>query len=99
MRHAAPIYYYISSTTSHIDHTYRGTILHCTMAAASCGKRKPIYKVVLLGNLGVGKTSIFRRLRDGSFHEHRTNFIGVDKHMKSYVLSNGEAVFVSSLQL
>ena len=29
--------------------------------------RGPTYKVVLLGELGVGKTSLFKRLKDNAF--------------------------------
>ena len=40
--------------------------------------RGPYYKVVLLGELGVGKSSIFRRLRDDTFDERQPATTGID---------------------
>ena len=51
------------------------------MAAAP--SRGPTYKVVLLGELGVGKTSMFRRLKDNSFDECQTATIGIDSCSKT----------------
>ncbi|KAK3101143.1 hypothetical protein FSP39_001253 [Pinctada imbricata] len=37
-----------------------------------------LYKIVLVGNLGVGKTSIARRFAEGKFSEEHKSTIGVD---------------------
>ena len=44
--------------------------------------RGPTYKVVLLGELGVGKTSLFRRLKDNTFDEYQTATTGIDSCTK-----------------
>ena len=62
------------------------------MAAASRG---PTYKVVLLGELAVGKTSLFRRLKDNIFDEYQTATTGIDSCTKVIQL-DGETVLVSS---
>ena len=41
------------------------------------GKELPVYKVALCGKSGVGKTSIFRRIRGDGFLEDTSKF----KHM------------------
>ena len=61
-----------------------------TMAALSCDgylNKGPIYKVVLLGEAGVGKTALFQRGKDNSFHGERTSrsTIGIDSCSK-YVM-------------
>lgn len=63
------------------------------MAAPSRG---PTYKVVLLGELGVGKTSLFRRLKDNTFDEYQTATTGIDSCTK-IVKVDGETVMVSNL--
>ncbi|XP_019636851.1 PREDICTED: ras-related protein Rab-18-like, partial [Branchiostoma belcheri] len=40
--------------------------------------KKPTFKLVLLGEVGVGKTSLFLRLKDGTFLEDSHASIGVD---------------------
>ena len=62
------------------------------MAAAP--SRGPTYKVVLLGELGVGKTSMFRRLKDNSFDEYQTATTGIDSCSKT-VKVEGQNVMVS----
>ena len=64
------------------------------MAAAP--SRGPTYKVVLLGELGVGKTSMFRRLKDNSFDEYQTATTGIDSCSK-IVKVDGNTVMVNSL--
>ncbi|PFX23834.1 ras-related protein RABE1e-like [Stylophora pistillata] len=39
----------------------------------------PLYKIVLAGDLGVGKTSIFRRYDVNKFSEYRESTFGLDK--------------------
>ena len=61
-----------------------------------------LYKVVLLGDYGVGKTSLFRRLRDGSFAEGLStslSSVGMDKCTRSFQMDNGTSVKVSLLLL
>lgn len=55
--------------------------------------RGPTYKVVLLGELGVGKTSLFRRLKDNTFDEYQTATTGIDSCTK-VVKVDGETVMV-----
>lgn len=57
--------------------------------------RGPTYKVVLLGELGVGKTSLFRRLKDNTFDEYQTATTGIDSCTK-VVKVDGETVMVSA---
>ncbi|XP_068722151.1 ras-related protein Rab-14-like [Montipora capricornis] len=47
------------------------------MAALNADKG-PLFKVVLLGEAGVGKTAIFHRAKDNSFQEKRKNTVGID---------------------
>ena len=65
------------------------------MAAPSRG---PTYKVVLLGELSVGKTSLFRRLKDNTFDEYQTATTGIDSCTK-VVKVDGETVMVSQQDL
>lgn len=59
-------------------------------------KRMEPSKVILLGNPGVGKTSMFLRLWDGSFHdEHWSDPASLDKLPKSFRLDSGEIETVS----
>ena len=37
------------------------------------------YKIILIGNSGVGKTSFFRKLSTGEFYEKNISTIGVEK--------------------
>ena len=62
------------------------------MAAPSRG---PTYKVVLLGELGVGKTSLFRRLKDNTFDEYQTATTGIDSCTK-VIKVDGETIMVRS---
>lgn len=55
--------------------------------------RGPTYKVVLLGELGVGKTSLFRRLKDNTFDEYQTATTGIDSCTK-VIKIGGENVMV-----
>eukprot|EP00117_Sycon_ciliatum_P010997 scpid71683/ scgid12651/ Ras-related protein Rab-18-B len=61
------------------------------MAASSRG---PMYKIVLLGELGVGKTSIFRRLKDDEFDETVTTTTGIDSCTRPVTI-NGQTVTLS----
>ena len=54
-----------------------------------------MYKIVLLGELGVGKTSIFRRLKDDEFDETVTTTTGIDSCTRP-VSVNGQTVTVRS---
>lgn len=56
--------------------------------------RGPTYKVVLLGELGVGKTSLFRRLKDNTFDEYQTATTGIDSCTK-VIKIGGDNVMVS----
>ena len=42
------------------------------------------YKIILIGNTGVGKTSIFRKLDTGEFNEGTISTIGVEKKNNVY---------------
>ena len=63
---------------------------------ASAPSRGPTYKVVLLGELGVGKTSLFRRLKDNTFDEYQTATTGIDSCTK-VVKVHGETVMVKGV--
>ena len=55
--------------------------------------RGPTYKVVLLGELGVGKTSLFKRLKDNTFDEYQTATTGIDSCTKVMKV-DGEQIMV-----
>lgn len=57
--------------------------------------RGPTYKVVLLGELGVGKTSLFRRIKDNTYDEFSTATPGIDSCTKSMKV-DGDSITVSS---
>jgi len=48
----------------------------------------PIYKVLLVGDGNVGKTSLVRRFCEGKFEESRVLTIGVDFHYKTVQLGD-----------
>lgn len=56
--------------------------------------RGSTYRVVLLGELGVGKTSLFRRIKDNTFDEQQPATSGIDSCSK-YINVDGEEVVVS----
>lgn len=60
--------------------------------------RGPTYKVVLLGELGVGKTSLFRRVKDNTFDEYQTATTGIDSCTK-VVKIDGQNVMVRGMLL
>lgn len=71
------------------------------MSAYHRPRPEVLYKVVLLGDYGVGKTSLFRRLRDGSFADGTTPWTtdatcaGLDKCTKTFRTVDGKSVMVS----
>ena len=56
--------------------------------------RGATYRVVLLGELGVGKTSLFRRIKDNTFDQQQPATSGIDSCSK-YITVDGEEVVVS----
>lgn len=46
--------------------------------AALSADRGPLFKVILLGEAGVGKTAIFHRSKDNVFDERRKTTVGID---------------------
>ncbi len=42
-----------------------------------------LFKIVLIGDAGVGKTAIVQRFKSGTFLERQANTIGVDFTMKT----------------
>lgn len=46
--------------------------------AALSADRGPLFKVILLGEAGVGKTAIFHRSKDNIFDERRKTTVGID---------------------
>ena len=45
-----------------------------------------LFKIVVIGDCGIGKTSLVQRFKSGSFTESYTNTIGVDFAMKTIIL-------------
>ena len=58
------------------------------------------YRVVLLGELGVGKTSLFKRIKDNTFNEFQPSTTGgIDSCTKSVTVDKQEVIVrYSSLQ-
>ena len=54
----------------------------------------PFYDIVLVGEEGVGKTSIYKRLESNTFIEGTMSTLGVDHFDRTHELSNGEKVRV-----
>ena len=54
----------------------------------------PIYKVVLIGDGAVGKTSLMRRYCENKFSESRVETIGIDFQSKTIMLNETEGVFL-----
>lgn len=46
------------------------------------------FKLVLLGDIGVGKTSIFMRIRDNTFCSDRASSIGIDTCIRRLTVDN-----------
>ena len=69
---------------------------------------RAMYKAVLLGEYGVGKTTLFRCLRDGTCRKtsltvsgdtpvsRGTSAVGMDKCSKRFTLEGGDNVVVSA---
>ena len=57
------------------------------------------YKVILAGDRGVGKSSIFTRFRDGTFVDDLTATVGLDTFAKTYWTGceNSEQIKVRAL--
>ena len=53
---------------------------------------EPIFKVITLGDSGVGKTSIITRYTSGTFKEHRLSTAGSVFHFKDVVLKDGTKI-------
>uniref|UniRef100_A0A672K5T2 RAB43, member RAS oncogene family n=1 Tax=Sinocyclocheilus grahami TaxID=75366 RepID=A0A672K5T2_SINGR len=53
-----------------------------------------VFKIVLVGDVGVGKTCVLQRFKSGVFLERQSNTIGVDFTMKT-LTSRGQRVKVS----
>ena len=53
-----------------------------------------LFKIVLIGDCGVGKTCVVQRFKSGTFVERHGNTIGVDFSMKT-ILVDGKKVKVS----
>jgi Ras-related protein Rab-43 len=53
-----------------------------------------LFKIVVIGDCGIGKTSLVQRFKSGGFTDRYTNTIGVDFAMKT-VIVDGKRVKVS----
>lgn len=63
--------------------------------AALIDERGPMFKIVLLGEAGVGKTALFYRIKENTFMSNRRNTIGIDSCSK-FLKFNDKQVTVSS---
>lgn len=59
----------------------------------------PLYKIVLAGDFGVGKTSIFQRYERNTFSKYKGATIGVDKMTKDVTVDGGQPCKVSAYTL
>jgi Ras-related protein Rab-43 len=55
-----------------------------------------LFKIVVIGDCGIGKTSLVQRFKSGVFTERYTNTIGVDFAMKTVVIE-GKQVKVCNI--
>lgn len=59
-----------------------------------------LFKIVLIGEAGVGKTCIVQRFKNGTFLEKNSSTIGVDFSMKTLTLDNKRVkVFCNILRM
>ena len=52
-------------------------------------------KIIFLGNLGVGKTALFNRIRTGSYMEESNTISRIDRCNKTFQISESESIVVS----
>lgn len=57
-----------------------------------------LFKIVLIGDAGTGKTCIVERFKTGNFIEHQGNTIGVDFSMKTIIVES-KLIKVSSFNV
>lgn len=55
----------------------------------------PSIKILLLGDVSVGKTSIFLQFSENSFQENRLSTIGIDFRNKEIMLDNNKRINIS----
>lgn len=55
-----------------------------------------LFKIVVVGDCGIGKTSLVQRFKTGGFTEKYTNTIGVDFAMKTVVIEGKQVKVCSS---
>eukprot|EP00794_Sanderia_malayensis_P018932 gene18932-20837_t len=55
------------------------------------------FKVVLVGDLGIGKSSIFKRYRDGVYFENLSGTVGLDQFAKSIEIDGQKSTTKLSL--
>ena len=53
-------------------------------------------KIIFLGNLGVGKTALFNRIRTGSYMEDSNTISRIDRCNKTFQLSESDSIVVST---
>ncbi|MFX1452419.1 MAG: GTP-binding protein, partial [Promethearchaeota archaeon] len=58
-------------------------------------KKKKVFKIVVLGEAGVGKTSLVRRYCEGTFLEGYKTTIGSDFYVKYLVCQDGSPLILS----
>lgn len=61
-------------------------------------EKGPLFKVILLGEAGVGKTAIFHRAKENSFSDGRKSTVGIDS-FSLYVKVGDQQVTVSESRL
>lgn len=66
--------------------------------AALSAEKGPLFKVILLGEAGVGKTAIFHRAKENSFNDGRKSTVGIDS-FSLYVKVGDQQVTVSESKL
>ena len=61
----------------------------------TCAGPHPRYKVALIGEPGVGKTSLLTRLKRGTFETTNTSTVGLDTVLLEVTTRSGTLVHVS----
>lgn len=79
----------ILSSSSQLEHNIPLKIIYQSVVDIMIREYDYLFKVVIIGNSSVGKSSLLRRFADDSFQESYLATIGVDFRFKYFHLHSG----------